>query len=138
MEDNLPGTFNMEPIKSDDQVIQDAGDLPENSEGDDMDFDEHAGPGKLALSRKYFTGNKSFKVPPNMKRTNESDSEYQARVRKWLIQISDHEFTQLSHLIDQENENEEEFAKLYFEAQAKRADNKKGNKNAGPCGCTLF
>lgn len=127
----------MDPIKDDDQVIQDAGELPENSDGEDMDFDPNAGPGKLSMPSKYFRGNKSFKVPPNMKRANESDAEYQTRVRKWLMQISDHEFTQVSQLIDQDKENEEEFAKLYFECQGKRADVKKGGGKGQAC-CTIF
>ena len=76
IEDNLPQVFNMEPIKEDDQVIQDAGALPENSEDgfDDEKLDKHAGPGKLSMPASYFKGTKSFKVPNHMKRSEESDA----------------------------------------------------------------
>ena len=52
----------MEPIKEDDQVIQDAGAIPENS-GDEGELDKFAGPGSLSMPPSYFKGSKSFKVP---------------------------------------------------------------------------
>ena len=136
IEDNLPQIFNMEPIKDDDQVIQDAGEIVEdNSEVDD--FDQNFGPGILSMPPSYFRGSKSFKVPPNMKRSNESDAEYKTRVSKWLLQITDHEFTQLSMLIDQEVEGEMEFAKLYNEAMNRRVEIKQGKKPTS-CNCDIL
>ena len=105
IEDNLPQEFNMDPIKDDDEVLQDAGEIPPDSEFEnEMNF-TGTGKGKLSMPQSYFKGNASFKVPPNMKRSTESDSEYKTRVTKWLLGLSDHEFTQVSQLIDQDKDD---------------------------------
>ena len=57
-----------------------------------------------------------------MHRADETDAEYKTRVTKWLMQISDHEFTQLSQLIDNEKSEEKLFSELYMNCMKKRAD----------------
>lgn len=93
--DALKQEFNLEPIKDDNAVIQDAGEIPQNSDYED------AGTSKagFSLPPAYFA-HESVKVPSNLRREEETDGEYKARVNKWLTGLGDHEFTQVAKLID--------------------------------------
>jgi len=138
LEAELKQEFNMEPIADDDQVIQDAGELPENSDGEDVGNSGSGAAGGFQLPDSYFR-NESVKVPSNLKREDETDSAYKLRVKKWLTSLSDHEFTQVAKLIDGGNESEQEFAMLYTAEQKRRAGIKTGDTKPSPCGCcTIF
>ena len=134
LEADLKQEFNMEPIADDDQVIQDAGEIPENSDAEDAGKPGSGQAGGFQLPDSYFR-NESVKVPGNLKREDETDSGYKLRVKKWLNSLSDHEFTQVAKLIDGSNESEQEFATLYNTEQKRRAGIKSGDTKPSPCGC---
>lgn len=70
-----------------------------------------------------------------MRKDGESDDEFKNRVKKWLQGTTDHEFTQLAKLIDNQNDSEQQFYLLYVAEQKKRAGIKSGDNKGGPCGC---
>jgi len=134
LEADLKQEFNMEAIADDDQVIQDAGEIPENSDAEDAGKSGAAS--GFHLPEAYFR-NESVKVPSNLKREDETDSAYKLRVKKWLTSLSDHEFTQVAKLIDGSNEDEQEFAMIYTAEQKRRAGIKTGDIKPFAC-CTIF
>ena len=59
IEDSLPHQLNVKLLMDDDPVIQDAGEIPENS-----DFEGNPASSQVvAMPDSYFKGNASFKVP---------------------------------------------------------------------------
>ena len=101
--------MSLEPIKQDDEVIKACGsyNMPENSQSDEEEEAEHFVPGQFTLTKKYFKGTQTFRMPAALKKNdNESEDKYKKRVKSWLYNCTDHEFTQVSFLVDGERPSE--------------------------------
>ena len=107
IEKNPGQIMDNQPIKDDDEVIMKCGkgNLPLGT--NESDDEDNYIPGQFNVVNRYFKGTKTFKMPAALKkREEESDEAYKKRVRKWLYAAEDHEFTQVSYLVDNERPEE--------------------------------
>ena len=90
---------------------------------------------KLILPPLYFTRNDTgFKLPRMIKRLKkESDLTYEIRVKNYLLNMDDTQFTKVANLIDPEDAEQYAFFELYNEISSERSQ-----PSGGSSKCTIF
>ena len=88
---------------------------------------------KLTLVHNYFDNDLGIRFPKLLKRLkSEEDVAYEARVKNYLLCLSDEKFAETSKLIDSSDARQEKFLELYTEV-AEQRDAKTTQAN-----CRLF
>lgn len=90
---------------------------------------------KLILVPSYFVkGDSNFKLPRMCKQLkNEGDVAYETRIKNYLLNMDDNQFTKVADLIDPDDAVQYAFFELYNEIAAERATKPESSSK-----CTIF